>query len=149
MVREDLEDLIKSLGGEILNVGKTVKTVAQAAEATGSSPRKIIKSLLLIAGGDKPILAIVDGESRVDFRKMSRHFGAVRLATPREVKELTGYEVGELPPVGIRVRTVIDPRVLENEFVIGGGGRVDRLSKLSPRRIVEYQRAEVLDISSR
>jgi len=49
------------------------------------------------------------------------------LATPEEVKQITGFEVGAMPPVGVKVKTIVDPKVLKNEFVIGGGGRIDRL----------------------
>jgi len=65
-------------------------------------------------------LAIVDGESKVSLEKIKRHFGEVRLATPEEVRKITGFEVGGVPPVGIEVKTTVDPKVLENEFVIGG-----------------------------
>lgn len=41
---------------------------------------------------------------------------------------------------------MVDPKVLENEIVIGGGGRIDRLSRLNPEKIVEYQRARVIDV---
>jgi len=73
-------------------------------------------------------------------------FGKVRLATPEEVRQITGFEVGAVPPVGIKVKTIVDPKVLENEFVIGGGGRIDRLSKLNPEKIVEYQKAIIVDV---
>ncbi|HDD31786.1 MAG TPA: hypothetical protein ENF72_04130 [Thermococcus litoralis] len=140
-----LEEIVESLGGEIINVGKPVKTVTQAVKATKASPRQIIKSLVLISEKG-PILAIVDGESKVSLEKIKQHFGEVRLATPEEVKEITGFEVGGVSPVGIGIKTIVDPRVLENEFVIGGGGRIDKLCKLSPKRIVEYQKAEIIEI---
>ena len=140
-----LEEIVESLGGEIINVGKPVKTVTQAVKATKASPRQIIKSLVLISEKG-PILAIVDGESKVSLEKIKQHFGEVRLATPEEVKEITGFEVGGVPPVGIEIKTIVDPRVLENEFVIGGGGRIDKLCKLSPKKIVEYQKAEIIEI---
>jgi len=140
-----LEEIVKSLGGEIINVGKPVKTVTQAVKATKASPRQIIKSLVLISEKG-PILAIVDGESKVSLEKIKQHFGEVRLATPEEVKEITGFEVGGVSPVGIEIKTIVDPRVLENEFVIGGGGRIDKLCKLSPKKIVEYQKAEIIEI---
>ncbi len=146
MTNEKLDELIKELGGEILDVGKPVKTVEQAVKATNSSPDVIIKSLLFISEKE-PILVIVNGKSRVDINKLSKHFGSVRLATPEEVKEITGYEVGAVPPIGVKVHTIVDPRVLEKDFVIGGGGAIDKLLKLDPRKIVEYQKAEVIDIS--
>jgi prolyl-tRNA editing enzyme YbaK/EbsC (Cys-tRNA(Pro) deacylase) len=146
MAEESLEKLIRKLGGEIINVGKPVKTVEQAVKATGSSPKQIIKSLLFISGKEGPILVIVDGESRVDLEKVAKIFGRVRLATPEEVKRITGFEVGGLPPVGIEVKTMVDPKVLKNEFVIGGGGNIDRLSKINPKKIVEYQKAVIVDV---
>ncbi|RLF87528.1 hypothetical protein DRN82_07705 [Thermococci archaeon] len=140
-----VEEVVESLGGVIINVGRPVRTVAQAVKATGVSPRQVIKSLVLISEKG-PILAIVDGESRVSLEKVRQHFGGVRLATPEEVREITGFEVGGVPPVGINIKTIVDPRVLENEFVIGGGGRIDKLCKLNPRKIVEHQKAEIIEI---
>jgi len=146
MTGEKLEELIKKLGGEILNVGKPVKTVEQAVKATNTSPDVIIKSLLFVSEKG-PILVIVDGESKVDLKKLSKRFGLVRFADPEEVKKITGYEIGAVPPVGVEVHTIVDQKVLEKDFVIGGGGAIDKLSKLDPRKIVEYQKAEIMDVS--
>jgi len=146
MAEVNFEELIRKLGGKIINVGKPVKTVEQAVKATDSRPKQIIKSLLFISEKEGPILVVVNGESKVDLNKLAKIFGKVRLATPEEVKQITGFEVGAVPPVGIEVKTIVDPKVLENEFVIGSGGRIDRLSKLNPEKIVEYQKAEVVDV---
>ena len=138
--------MIRKLGGETINVGKPVKTVEQAVKATGSNPKQIIKSLLFISEKE-PVLVIVDGESKVDLNKLAKIIGGkVRLATPEEVKQITGFEVGAVPPVGVEVKTIVDPKVLENKFVIGGGGRINRLSKLNPEKIVEHQRAIIVDV---
>ena len=145
MIGKHLEELIRKLGGEIINVGKPVKTVEQAVKATGSNPKQIIKSLLFISEKE-PVLVIVDGESKVDLNKLAKIIGKVRLATPEEVKQITGFEVGAVPPVGVEVKTIVDPKVLENKFVIGGGGRINRLSKLNPEKIVEHQRAIIVDV---
>jgi Cys-tRNA(Pro) deacylase len=146
LIKENkLEELVKKLGGEIINVGESVKTVEQAAKAIGANPKQIIKSLLFISEKE-PLLVIVDGESKVDLNKLAKLFGSIKLATPKEVKEVTGYEVGGIPPIGVKIKTIMDLKVLENEFVIGGGGGIDKLSKLNPRKIVEYQKAEVIDI---
>ncbi|RLI27472.1 MAG: hypothetical protein DRO52_00060 [Candidatus Hecatellales archaeon] len=149
MVKESFEELVRRLGGEIISVGVPVKTVEQAVKATGSKPKQIVKSLLFIAERGGPVLVVVDGEARVDLERLEKLFGSVRFATPEEVKEIAGCEVGGVPPVGVNVRTIVDPRVLENEFVIGGGGSIDKLSKLNPRKIVEHQKAEIIDVKVR
>ena len=137
---EKLEDIAKELGAEILDIRRPVKTVEQATRETGASPKQMIKSLVIISERE-PLLVIVDGESRVDMKKLEKPFGKCRFARPEEVKELTGYEVK-----GIPLRTIVDPRVLENDYVIGGGGAVDKLLKVRARKIVEYQNAEVRDV---
>lgn len=141
----EFEALVKRLDGVILDVRRPVRTVGEAAEASKASLRQVVKSLLFMAGKE-PVLVVVDGESRVDLDKLSKALGPVRLATPREVEEITGFKVGAVPPIGVRVRTIIDPKVLENKRVIGGGGGIDRLLEIDPRRILEYQEAEIIDV---
>ncbi|MDV3102980.1 aminoacyl-tRNA deacylase [Thermococcus waiotapuensis] len=145
MEMEKIEEIARELGAEILKIGRPVKTVEQATGETGASPKQVIKSLVIISERG-PLLVIVDGESKVDMEKLERLFGKCRFAKPEEVKELTGYEVGGVPPVGVPLRTIVDPRVLENEYVIGGGGSIDRLLRIEPRKILEYQNAEVMEV---
>ncbi|RDD53603.1 MAG: hypothetical protein BA066_03495 [Candidatus Korarchaeota archaeon NZ13-K] len=136
----DLEELVRRLGGEIIETRREVLTVKQAAEEMNVPEDLIIKTLVVMTP-EGAVLAILDGRSRLS---LSRLRG--RLATPEEVRRITGFEVGEVPPVGIPLRTFIDEKVLEKEFVYGGGGSKRRLIKISPRAIVEHQRAEVMDL---
>jgi prolyl-tRNA editing enzyme YbaK/EbsC (Cys-tRNA(Pro) deacylase) len=48
----------------------------------------------------------------------------VKIATPEQVLAWTGYPAGGVPPFGhpTRLRTWVDPAVLERETVYGGGG---------------------------
>ncbi len=141
-----IEEITLELGGEVIDVGKEVKSVSQVVKLLGVKPAQVIKSLIFIAAGE-PLLVIVDGESRASLKKLREVFGDVRMAKPREVEELTGYTVGEVPPVGLPLKTVVDRRVLDRDVVIGGGGRIDRLIRIKPEKIVEFQRAEVLDVA--
>ena len=143
-----LKDIARELNAEILEIGRPVKTVKQATRETGVKPRQVIKSLVVICEKE-PLLVIVDGESKVSMKKLEELFGNCRLAKPEEVKRLTGYEVGGVPPVGVPLRTIIDPKVLENEYVIGGGGAIDRLLRIEPKKIVEYQKAEIVEVRER
>lgn len=143
MTRVDLEDLVRRLGGEILKTRREVLTVKQAAEEIGVPEDQIIKTLVVMTPKGA-LLAILDGRSRLDLSKLNG-----RLATPDEVRELTGFEVGEVPPVGIPMRTLVDSRVLEKDFVYGGGGSRRKLVRISPKAIVEYQGAEVTDLTVR
>ncbi|MEM2122458.1 MAG: YbaK/EbsC family protein [Candidatus Bathyarchaeia archaeon] len=145
LLEDEFEAMVRKLDGVILKVGRPVRTVGEAAEASRTSLRQVVKSLLFMAG-EEPVLVVVDGESRVDLDKLSKALGPVRLATPGEVEEITGFKVGAVPPIGVKVRTIIDPKILENKRVIGGGGGIDKLLEIDPRRILKYQGAEVIDI---
>lgn len=142
----DVEQLIKGLGGEIIILDKLVKTVEQASKATGMPPSNIIKSLVFIS--DKgPVLVIVPGDRKVDTYKLERIVGKCRLAKPYEVKEVTGFSVGGMPPVGVPLRTIVDKSLLDKKDVIGGGGDIYKLCRINIHRIIEYQKAEIIDIT--
>ncbi|MEM0295839.1 MAG: YbaK/EbsC family protein [Candidatus Korarchaeum sp.] len=135
-----IEELVRKLGGEVIETEREVSTVKQAAEEMGVPEDQIIKTLVVITP-EGPLLAVLSGNSRLDLVKLGG-----RLATREEVRELTGFEVGEVPPSGEPLRTLIDERVLERDVVYGGGGSRRRLIKISPKAILEHQRAEVTDL---
>ncbi len=141
-----LQEIVEELEGEIIEVGKEVRSVKQVTRLLGVKPEQVVKSLIFITEKE-PILVIVDGNSKASLEKLAKYFGKVRMANKEEVKKITGYKVGEVPPVGISIKTVIDKKVLEKEIVIAGGGRIDRLIKIKPEKILEFQKAEVLDIA--
>ena len=140
------EEIVNELDAKILNIGKEVKTVEQASKELNVSKEMFIKSLLFIS--KEAVLVIVKGNSRVDTKKLKKMFGKIRMANPSEVKEITGFEVGAVPPVlDVTIKTIIDPKVLEEKEVIGGGGDVNKLLKIDPKKIVEWQKAKVVDIT--
>lgn len=139
---EDLQNYIErsDIQAEILTLTVPTPTVVDAARAVGTSPEMIIKSLVFLVGGE-PILAIACGTSRIDRRQIAAHFGLgrkrIKLADAAKVVEVTGYDIGAVPPFGQRQRltTLIDPRVLEHEVVYAGGGAIDTLLRVSPAEI--------------
>ncbi len=147
MKKECFNSLIKKLDLEIIDLNASVRTVKQAAEAMKTDPSNIIKSIVFISEKLGPILVIVTGDSQIDIEKLSNLAGKVRLATPEEVKEFTGFRVGAVPPIGMEIKTIIDRRVLNREYVYGGGGSINKLCKIDPRYIVKYQNAEIVDVS--
>lgn len=142
----DIEKLISDLGGEIITLDREVKTVRQAAEATGVSPSDIIKSLVFMTHGG-PVLVIVPGDKRVDIDKLMHIVGECRLAKPGEARDATGFDVGGMPPVGVSVKTIVDRSLLDKKFVIGGGGSINKLCRISSDKIIEYQEAITADIT--
>ena len=84
------------LNVKILQFDEPVRTVEEAAERSGADPSEIVKTMILIAD-DRPIAAMVQGDRRIDLRKLRRVLKAdyVRLAKPGEVLKLLGIGIGQ------------------------------------------------------
>jgi prolyl-tRNA editing enzyme YbaK/EbsC (Cys-tRNA(Pro) deacylase) len=91
-------------------------TAVEAAAAVGAELGQIVKSLVFVAPtaeGDVPILCLVAGHNRVDLARLEAVSGSpdVRRATAREARELTGFAIGGIPPIGHErsIRVIMDP----------------------------------------
>jgi prolyl-tRNA editing enzyme YbaK/EbsC (Cys-tRNA(Pro) deacylase) len=64
------------------------------------------------------------------------------------VLEISGYEVGAMPPFGHRrpLITLIDNRVLELPEAYAGGGAENALIRLNPQEIQRVTGAKALDL---
>lgn len=122
---------------EIIEVEETTKTAKDAARVLDTTIDHIIKSLVFFIDGE-PFLVVVRGPDRVDEQQLAEVMAAetCRLAEPDEVEELTGYHVGEVPPVSIDLPKIIDETVLQYDEVYGGGGATNRMIALDPRFII-------------
>ena len=67
------------------------------------------------------------------------------MATPGEVAEVTGYNVGGVPPV-LRIPVYIDRELLAEDYVYGGGGDEYSLLRFRPAELVERGLATPVDI---
>lgn len=143
--------LANEIRADILRLPVPTPTVESAAQAVGAETRQIVKSILFLVQ-DQSILAITSGTAYVDRRVIADLFGVgkkrVKLASAEEVMELSGYEVGAMPPFGHRqpIRSLLDKRVLELTEVFAGGGSENALMRISPQEIQRVSKAQVMDL---
>lgn len=155
MSREELEIYLRKerVTARILTFEDHTITVEDAEKRLGVDRERIIKSMLFVDENDVPMFGIVSGDRKVSEQKLVTVVGArrVKIARPSVVKGLTGYEVGALPPVGhkMKIRTIIDPKVMAFKKVYGGGGATNALLEIDPRDIQRLTNAEVVDISNK
>jgi prolyl-tRNA editing enzyme YbaK/EbsC (Cys-tRNA(Pro) deacylase) len=98
-------------------LAETAHTAEDAARALGVELGQIVKSLVFVAPdeheGPRPILCLVAGTNRVDLARLAAATGepAVRRASAREARELSGFTIGGIPPIGHPgpLRAVMDP----------------------------------------
>ncbi|MCC7290074.1 YbaK/EbsC family protein [bacterium] len=76
-------------------------TAEQAAKMHNVLVSNIVKSLL-VKIDKKFVLYLVPGDQRldIDYVKLQNHTHEVRMATAEEVKSITGYSIGGVPPFG-------------------------------------------------
>ena len=145
---------VNDIPGEIIFLDVPTPTVEAAAQAIGTSPSQIVKSVLFTTH-QAYVLAIASGTLLIEQRAIAAHFSVgrkrVKLAPPETVLAVSGYPVGTVPPFGHKtpVQCLIDPLVFEMEVVYAGGGADNALVRLHPRDILRITQAEVLDLHNR
>jgi prolyl-tRNA editing enzyme YbaK/EbsC (Cys-tRNA(Pro) deacylase) len=149
-------DLLKfmeenGIEGEMVHLDMPTPTVETAAQAVGTHPDQIVKSVLFTVRDDR-VLAIACGTQLIENRIIAGLFGVgrkrVKLANAEIVLDSTGYPVGTVPPFGHPkpLRTLIDPKVLEQSHIYAGGGAHNTLVRLNPQDILEITNAQIIDL---
>ena len=131
-VHDDLT--ARSVPHEIVHLPSSSRTAQLAAEALGVPVGDVVKSLLFLLDDARPLLALVTGDATVDVEALAHEAGAaqIRLARGREVRELTGYKPGAVPPCALatEVQVVADPGVFAPAVVYCGGGATTAMLKI-------------------
>jgi len=123
----------KGIDLRVVVLDATTHTAEDAARALGVELGQIVKSLVFVAPhaelGHEPVLCLVSGTNRVDVARLAAVVSepAIRRATAREARDLTGFTIGGIPPVGHAnpVRVVMDPDLGRHREVWAAAG-VDR-----------------------
>jgi len=147
---KDLQRLLLELkiDAQIIELKESSHTAAEAAKALNTDIKNIVKSLVFIADG-QPVVAMVSGPDLVDPEKVAKELSAksCRIATAEEVKEITGYAIGGVPPVTLNLPVLIDEAIMTREIVYGGAGSGRHVIKLTPKTILECNDARIAAIA--
>ena len=133
---------------EHLSLNQPCHSVEEAARAVNASPTDLIKSICLLDSDGQLITAIVKGEDRVSVSRIAKTLqrDGLRLATPDEILEKTGYPCGGTPSFGYQALFLVDPRVMEREYVFAGGGSETSLIKINTDELLRANQGTILRI---
>ena len=123
-------------------------TVALAAEAYGVEPGRIAKTLSLRLG-DRVVLIVASGTSRMDNKKVKAKFGGKpKMLGADEVVEITGHEVGGVCPFGLKSKLQIycDVSLRAFDEVVPAAGSTHSAVRIAPARMAELVGAEWIDV---
>jgi aspartyl-tRNA synthetase len=104
---------------------KPVFTSQEASDARGTKLEEGAKALIMV-GDKKPVMVVLPAHLKADTKKLKDIIKVkdLRMATPEEVKEITGVEIGGVPPFGnlFNIPLYVDNKFEENEKVTFNAG---------------------------
>ncbi|MBU4351223.1 hypothetical protein L6250_00395 [Candidatus Parcubacteria bacterium] len=102
-----------------------VFTSEQAAKVRNTKMCQGTKAIIFSADS-KPLLIVVPGDKRVNTKTFKKLYNIkdLRILSPEQVKEITGLEVGAIPPFGsvMNLTTHVDNSVFKNEEIAFNAG---------------------------
>src|SRR5471032_454764 len=123
-------------------------TVVLAAEAYGVEPARIGKTLSLRIG-ERVVLIVTSGTSRMDNKKLKAQFGGKpKMLGLDEVAAITGHEVGGVCPFGLKTPLPVycDVSLKAFDEVVPAAGSTHSAVRIAPSRMAELTAAEWVDV---
>jgi Cys-tRNA(Pro)/Cys-tRNA(Cys) deacylase len=144
------KDVVEGIEAEVLEFDDTVESVEKASVLSGYPPSMIVKTLLVRISGKGYVVVLARGDRRLNLDKLSEALGGkAGLARPSEVREVLGAEVGAVTPLSQAVKkhqVIADPAIMQNEYVLCGGGSLHRLYKVKAKDLVSYLSPTIIDV---
>lgn len=142
---EKVRAYLTALGYEdrIVEFAENSATVELAAKAAGVEPARIAKSLAFRVG-ERVILVVCAGDTRIDNRKFKTSFGAKpSMLSFEKVEELIGYAVGGVCPFAVNegVEIFLDEGLLRFDVVLPAAGSDNSCVRVSPAELERLSKA--------
>ena len=151
---ERVQSALRELGlnRAIVEFQASTHTVEAAAQAIGCERGQIVKTLFFLADG-RPTLVLVAGDMQVDTAELARLLGVgrkkLRMGTPDEVLEATGFALGGVAPIGSRTAcdVVIDGSLLRFERVWAAAGTANAVFSVEMDALVTATRGQLANVT--
>jgi|SRR3989344_135634 len=137
-----------NIKAEHLSFKQSCHSVEEAALTANANSDDFVKNICLITSSDNLVVAIVKGEDRVSTTNVAKALNSekIRVATPEEILQRTGYPCGGTPSFGYPAMFLIDPRVMEKEMVYSGGGSENSLIKIAAEELQKANNGRIVRI---
>lgn len=103
-----------------------IRSIEQAAAERNQDVSQVVRSILFRCGEGDYFMVLVAGKGQISWKALRQHFKRSRLTTasPEEVVEVTGYEIGTVNPFGLPngIPLILDETVLAQPAVSLGSG---------------------------
>lgn len=121
---------------EIIHHEKQIRTAQEGAEYFGIEIGQTAPTLVLKSEKGYFAMIVSGNRGHVNLEEMSGLLGCdqLKMATPKEVQQITGYTVGNVSLV-LSLPCIIDRGLLQYPFVYGGTGEPESTLKIAPSEL--------------
>ncbi|MDA9678374.1 YbaK/EbsC family protein [Candidatus Pelagibacter sp.] len=134
---------------KIICLKETARTAQDAATALGCNVGAIVKSLLFSAGNSF-VLCLVSGDQRCSLNKLKKIIGEkdVSMAKPEDVKQITGYTIGGVSPIGhlTKIKIYIDSSLERFTTVFAAAGHPNCVFKINFNQLTNLTSGEIKEL---
>lgn len=146
-VEEALKEFDENLN--VIFLEQSARTALDAATALGCNVGAIVKSLLFRTEVNY-ILCLVAGDKRCSLKKLKKFLDLkdISMASPDEVKNITGYTIGGVSPVGHlnKIQTYIDNSLERFDNIYAAAGHPNYVFKITFKNLQKITNGEVKNI---
>jgi Cys-tRNA(Pro)/Cys-tRNA(Cys) deacylase len=130
------------------------KGAANVARALGYSERQMVKTLLFETGDRERVLVMVGGDQKAISGHLKKAIGSrnIKLATVEAIKEVTGYEVGSVPPFHWQpksLRSFLEFSLMEEEVLGVGAGEWGHEIMIAPAALLRASSAILVNLTDK
>lgn len=142
MAQEQVREYFRQLGIEdrLIKLHESSATVEQAAEALGTEPRRIAKTMSFLTD-DGPIVIVMAGDAKVDNRKYKDRFHIKAKMVPfDDVEAVIGHAAGGVCPFAVNdgVKSYLDVSLKRFETVFPAAGGIHDVTELTCDELEKY-----------
>jgi prolyl-tRNA editing enzyme YbaK/EbsC (Cys-tRNA(Pro) deacylase) len=146
----------KGVALDIRPLPAAMNTAEEVAAAVDADLGQVVKALVFVAPRPEarlmPIVCLVSGRNEVDLGLLAAVSGevAIRAATAREARDLTGYSIGAIPPFGLgrSVQILMDQELCAYQWVWAAAGSDTAVFRVAPRTLRMLANAVVAPLAA-
>ena len=129
---------------------QTARTANDAATALGCNVGAIVKSLLF-REEKSYVLCLVSGDKKCSLKKLKKILGEkdISMANADQVKEITGYTIGGVSPIGhlTKVNILIDNNLARFEDIFAAAGHPNCIFKINFDQLTRLTNGKIEEIA--
>ena len=135
---------------KVIELDSSARTAKEAAKSLKTDVGSIVKSLLFRSQNNF-FLCLVSGDKRCSLNKLKKikNLKEISMANPQSVKEVTGFTIGGVSPIGHleKIEIFIDNNLKRFEKIYAAAGHPHCVYKIDFENLIKITNGTVEDIT--